>query len=163
MENYRLTGNSVYQDAHGGGGFIYERMVLMLLKTSYTKIWEGQNFHFFALIERVLEGEVILNSCPLGYLDDGIQYSPLARNMLIFVTNVALPEDRVDSDPEFQTVLPQKSLSAFKPAEAYYGKDESWNIYLHIVRDTIAPMVKLHQYTLTKGPGEMRPGGFLGQ
>ena len=43
--------------------------------------------------------------------------------MLIFGTSVTLPEDGVDSDPEFKQNVPQKCLRVFNSGKAYDGKD----------------------------------------
>ena len=92
-----------------GGGFC-ERMVDGDAKNLIYKIFRRSKLSFFALLEVVLEDEVILNNCPLGYLEHDIQYPPLARDILVFVTNITLPEDHIDSDIGFKHSITSKKF-----------------------------------------------------
>lgn len=92
------------------GGEFCERIVDGDAKNLIYKISRRAKLSFFAFLEVVLEDEVILNNCPLGYLEHDIQYPPPARNMLIFVTNIMLPEDHIDSDIGFKHSITSKKF-----------------------------------------------------
>ena len=68
------------------------------------------------LKESLLETEVILNH-PLGYLEDGTQLPALTPIMLIHGTNISLPDEIVDDNPDFKSpTLPRmlKNLNCCK-------------------------------------------------
>jgi hypothetical protein len=82
----------------------------------------------------VLETEVILNNRPLGYLENDIELSPLTPHMLIHGTNVSIPQNEIDEDPDFLTATPQKMLKTTQ-----HCKDSVWkrwrSEYLRALRE----------------------------
>ena len=88
-------------------GGLFERLVGMTKAVLYKSFGKAR-LSFDQLKEIVLEAEVILNNRPLGYLEDDIQLPPLTPNMLIHGTNITLPEDIVDDDPEYGEPIPAR-------------------------------------------------------
>ena len=58
---------------------------------------------FEQLKEALLEAELVLNNRSLGYLEDDIQFPALTRNMLIHGSNISLPDEIMDNDPDFNS------------------------------------------------------------
>ena len=88
-------------------GGMFERMVGMTKAVLYKSFGKAK-LTFEQLRELLLEAEVILNNRPLSYLEDDIQLPPLTRNMLIHGTNVTIPEEILDDDPEYRQPLPAR-------------------------------------------------------
>ena len=84
--------------------------------------------------ELLLEAEVILNNRPLGYLEDDIQLPPLTPNMLIHGTNVTIPEEILDDDPEYRQPLPARMARHLQKCKDVLWK--RWNTeYLRALRE----------------------------
>ena len=114
------------------GGF-FERMV-GLMKSVLYKMLGRAKMRFSALHEILLEVEVILNNRPLGYIENDIQLPVLTPHMVIHGTNVLLPEDDGDVDPDFNEPEPTKlakHLKKCKDAVWCRWKDE----YLRALRE----------------------------
>ena len=76
---------------------------------------------FETLKELVVETEVILNNRPLGYLENDIELPTLTPHMLIHGTNVSIPQNQIEEDPDYLTATLQKMLKIIK-----HCKDSVW-------------------------------------
>ena len=76
---------------------------------------------FKRLKEILIDVEVILNNRPLGYVEDNIQLPVLTPNMIIHGTNITLPEDTVENDPDVNEPKPSKFAKHLKKC-----KDSLW-------------------------------------
>ena len=101
------------------GGF-FERMV-GLTKGVLFKALGGAKLSFASLKEVLLDVEVILNNRPLGYIENDIQLPILTPNMLIHRSEVKLPKESLEDDPDVNEMVPSKLAKRLKAS-----KDMIW-------------------------------------
>ena len=94
------------------GGGLFDRMV-SLTKNILCKSFGTHRLPFEQLKKASLEAEVILKNHPLWHLEENIQFATLTPNMLIHGTNIFLPDEIVDNDPDFSCPIPLRMLKNF--------------------------------------------------
>ena len=77
---------------------------------------------FNGLKEVILEAESILNNRPLTYLEDETELPTLTPNMILHGTNIVVPSDNTDPDPEFNSVTPTKLLRQIQSCKEHLWK-----------------------------------------
>ena len=95
---------------------------------------------FEQLKEALLEAELILNNRSLGYLEDDIQFPALTPNMLIHGSNISLPDEIMDNDPDFNSPTTSRCWKTLTVGRMPYGIVGVTNSYDLWEKDTNVSM-----------------------